>query len=281
MDMRRKETADKVRFRLRRVVKLLGVGFGVGYFFYLYQPMRADILSPRAPRKRESRPIDSTGLLRAKARILIVTAHPDDEAFYLGGTLLRIRSSAIVHLVVLTDGDKGYYPFVDSRAISRTRQGEVRTLAQKVGIDSTEFHQEPDGRLRPEPKTVRRLEQTLREFNPDEVMVFDDQYWPRISHNDHRNAGIVAVLALERARFTGGVFRYSTTAPNTTLGVSSVWSEAQQNLGIHASQFFGSRLELIQLLTTSNAIESGATAGFTFGEAFRYEVWRDGKVIFR
>jgi LmbE family N-acetylglucosaminyl deacetylase len=279
--MRRKKTGDNVRFSPQRVLKLLGVGLVAGYIFYLYQPMRADILPPRAPSKRESRPIETTGLLRPKARILIVTAHPDDEAFYLGGTLLRIESSAIVHLVVLTDGDKGYYPFIDSKAISRTRQGEVRTLAQKVGIDSTEFHQEPDGRLRPEPKTVRRLEQVLREFKPDDVLVFDDQYWPKISHNDHRNAGIVSVLALEGAKFTGGVFRYSTTAPNTTLDVSSVWPEAQQNLGIHASQFFGSKLELIQLLTTSYAIESGTSAGFTFGEAFRYEVWRDGKVISR
>ncbi len=279
--MRRKKTVDNVRFSFRRVLKLLGVGLWVGYLFYLYQPIRADIFPPRGPSQRESRPIESTGLLRPKARILIVTAHPDDEAFYLGGTLLRIQASAIVHLVVLTDGDKGYYPFIDSKAIAKTRQGEVRTLAQKVGIDSTEFHQEPDGRLRPEPKTVRRLEQVLREFKPDEVLVFDDQYWPRISHNDHRNAGIVAVLALQGVKFTGGVFRYSTTAPNTTLDVSAVWPQAQKNLGIHASQFHGSRLELIQLLTTSNAIEAGASAGFSFGEAFRYEVWRDGKVIFR
>src|SRR6266702_4597345 len=84
---------------------------GAAWTAYRYQPLR---LCLRPGRPAEAGPrltAEDVGLFRPDTRVLIVTAHPDDTEFYLGGTLLRLaEAGARLHLVVATDGEKGYYP---------------------------------------------------------------------------------------------------------------------------------------------------------------------------
>src|SRR5207302_10889033 len=87
---------------------------------YRYQPLRV-CLHGGCPVQGAvaSEPDD---LFRPETRVLIVSAHPDDTEFYLGGTLLRLaEAGARLHLVVATDGDKGYYPFARPHPLLRLR----------------------------------------------------------------------------------------------------------------------------------------------------------------
>lgn len=193
---------------------------------------------------------------------MLVTAHPDDEAFYVGGTLLRLRETgAVVRLVVMTDGDKGYYPFHDAEATARVRRKEQMRAAELFGIRSVRFLGLPDGRLRPNEDAVRMLEPEFREFRPEILLTFDPDHVRRVYHRDHRNAGIAAVEAARRSGFEGWMLLFSTRAENTGLDVTDVWPEAQRMLGFHASQFSGPRLAYIQSMVDGRARTAGRLQG--------------------
>ena len=242
-----------------------------GFFgFYAWQPQRFDLFEHRPAHPLPPVPISQTGLFESGTRVAVVTAHPDDEAFYLGGTLFRLKETgAHVDLIVLTNGDKGYYPFFDSASLAKTRQEETRRSAATVGIERVVFLGLPDGRLSFEMDVVRRVAKELERSEPDIVIANDPYYWTRVSHRDHRIAGEVTQAALAQMGFSGWALWMSTVAPNTFSDVDKTWEKAQDLLAVHASQFYGERLRLIRGIVSQYAIESGETFGVSYAEAFR------------
>ncbi|RYG35520.1 PIG-L family deacetylase, partial [bacterium] len=107
-------------------------------------------LFPKAPPNPNERVDPDTKRLFAKGtRILVVTAHPDDAEFYLGGTLPQLKASgAELSLVVCTDGDKSYYgPFTDVAYNRRVRREEQTAAAKRWGATDIVYLGFPDGRL--------------------------------------------------------------------------------------------------------------------------------------
>jgi LmbE family N-acetylglucosaminyl deacetylase len=248
-------------------IGLVALGF-VG--FYAWQPWRFDFVErkPNAPLPKI--PIQQTGLFERGKRIAIVTAHPDDEAFYLGGTLYKLQESgANTTLIVLTDGDKGYYPFHDAEATARTRRRETREVAWRVGIREVVFFGYPDGRLSYSEDEVRSLAAELQRVQPEIVLSGDPYYWPRRSHKDHRVASEITEQALEQTGFSGWALHFQTVAPNTFSDVDRTWGSAQDLLGVHRSQFFGERLAMIRNMVSENALEAGEKFQVGFAEPFR------------
>lgn len=258
------------RGSLRRTVIGVGIVFLLFGLFYAWQPQRFDVIErrPSAPLPRVS--IDEIGLFEKGKRVVLVTGHPDDEAFYVGGTLFRIQESgAKVTLIVLTDGDKGYYPFYDSETLAKKRQVETREAAKRVGIGEVIFFSFPDGRLSHGEEAIDRLAKDLRRIDPEIVMGFDPLYWPRVSHRDHRISGEVTRDAMKRANFEGWALYFSTVAPTTAVDVDKQWAQAQDLLTVHASQFSGEKLGFIQGFVSQNALETGEKFGHGFAEGFR------------
>jgi N-acetylglucosamine malate deacetylase 1 len=118
-------------------------------------------------------------------RVLVVCAHPDDEAVGCGGTL-RLHALAGDHLtaVFLTSGEGGGHGEADH---ARTREREARRAAAIIGIDVLEFWREPDGRLRADGRLVRRLTVLLDSLRPERV------YAPH-ARDDHPDHGAAARL---------------------------------------------------------------------------------------
>src|SRR5579871_345220 len=115
---------------------------------YEYQPQRYDLFPRTPPAITPWTAPDSAHLFSAVARVVIVTAHPDDAEFYLGGTLTKLgRAGARLSLMVCTDGDKGYYPFEDAARNRRVRREEQRTAAGMWNAAEVDFLGYPDGRL--------------------------------------------------------------------------------------------------------------------------------------
>lgn len=263
--------------RLGRMLLFLATSF-LG--FYAWQPQRFDLIEHRPPRPFPPLPISQTGLFDKGARVAVVTAHPDDEAFYLGGTLFRLKESgAQVTLIVLTDGDKGYYPFFDSASLAKTRQEETLRSAAAAGLERVVFLGFSDGRLSFEKAVVRRVAQELQRAEPEIVIANEPCYWTRVSHRDHRIAGEVTQAALEQMAFTGWALWMSTVAPNTFSDVEKTWERAQDLLAVHASQFYGGRLQLIRGIVTQYAIEAGERFGVGYAEAFRAIRYERGKPL--
>ena len=97
---------------------------------YFYQPIRIDFFPEPAPVPNPPVDPDSHRLFSPGARVMVVTAHPDDSEYYLGPFLLRLaQAKAHVDLVVCTDGDKSYYPWQNGGNMRRIRRGEQTSAA--------------------------------------------------------------------------------------------------------------------------------------------------------
>lgn len=254
---------------LRRLGIAICVIAGLLVLLYLWQPNRIDIVQKRPATPLPRIELSETGLLSKTSRVLLITAHPDDEAFYLGGTLYALKEAgAKVKIVALTNGDKGYYLFNDWKATAKKRQEELRESCRRVGAE-VEFLNFNDGRLSVDDETIERTMVEIQAYRPTHILLFDPEYPPRISHGDHRAAGELAAQAIEKAAFKGWTMHYSTFGENTACDVSAYWAQAEDLLAVHKSQFFGEKLERIRNMVSNKAMEAGERFGTTYAEPLR------------
>src|SRR5262249_5382221 len=128
--------------------------------------------------------------MNEQPRLMCVLAHPDDESLGLGGTLAMYAAAGVeTSLVMATRGERGWsgeagaYP--GPRALGRTREAELRSAAQALGIGDLVFLDEMDGELnRADPTAViTRVVAEIRRIRPSVVVTFgpDGVY----GHPDH------------------------------------------------------------------------------------------------
>ena len=227
---------------LRRSAKALALAAGLLWGLYEYQPQRYDFIPRKPPANNPWIDPDSAGLFRPGANIVIITAHPDDAEFYIGGLLTKLGASgARMTLIVCTDGDKGYYLWEDAARNRRVRQAEQRAAARLYPIQDVEFLSYPDGRLFANPDVVDRLTAILKRVRPDYILGFDYDYSKRFNHRDHRNAGDACEKAVRQAGVGRWLLRFNTLAPNFAVDVTEEWPRKRELLAVHASQFNGNR----------------------------------------
>lgn len=245
--------------------------FGILYGIWIWTPWEYDFIQPPKPSMARIDP-DSKRLFSKGTKVMVVTAHPDDAEFYLGGTLTKLgKVGADIQLVVCTDGDKGYYPFEDWQGNSRTRRAEQSAAAAKWSGRPPIFFGFPDGRLEVSEPVVRAIEREIDAFQPDYVLCFDGYYPTRLSHRDHRRSGRAAEIALKRAGISLFLCRYSTVAPNWFSDIEDYWDAKSELLAIHKSQFYGAKLEGIRSRVYDNAEREGQLGGMGLAEAMRVE----------
>ncbi|HTW20318.1 MAG TPA: PIG-L deacetylase family protein, partial [Mycobacteriales bacterium] len=134
-------------------------------------------------------------------RILIVTAHPDDVDFGLGGTVaLWTKAGIDVTYCVVTNGDAGGFdPSVPRSAIAGIRQAEQRAAAAEVGVSDVRFLGYPDGQVEVSLALRRDIARVIREVRPQRLVAQSpERHMVRIppSHPDHRAVGAATLDAL-------------------------------------------------------------------------------------
>lgn len=149
------------------------------------------------------------------ATLLLVHAHPDDEAISTGGAMMKAKADGHrVVLVTATRGEAGEIYNMDEAA-SRPRLGEIRTheledASRLLGVDRGEFlgyrdsgmvgtPENDDARSfhqAPLQEAAARLVEILREEKPDVVVTYaeDGVY----GHPDHIKAHHVTNAALDQ-----------------------------------------------------------------------------------
>jgi len=264
-----KDAATRRKHRRRRFWVYGGLLAGL-WGFWVYQPMAFDLFPRPIPNPLPKIDPDSKHLFAKGTRISVVTAHPDDSEFYLGGTLLKLqKAGAIVSQVVLTDGDKGYYLWEDATKNRRVRRAEQTEASGRWGVKDLEFLGYPDGRLQVNDEIVGKVAEALRQQRPEYVLAFDDTYPPRMSHQDHRRSGTNALAAARLVPGVKWVLLYSTRVPNYVDDVSDYWDARLELLPIHKSQFYGKKLEGVKSLIEDSAITDAGFGDGTYGEGFR------------
>ncbi|HZP97575.1 MAG TPA: PIG-L deacetylase family protein [Candidatus Limnocylindria bacterium] len=134
-----------------------------------------------------------------------ILAHPDDETFGTGGTLIRYaREGVAVHSLCLTEGEKGWpggegAPIVPREHVGAARALELEEAGRRMGLASVACLKYPDGALAGvrEEWVVRDIVRWLRKVRPDVVITWgpDGGY----GHPDHIAAGQRALRAIELA----------------------------------------------------------------------------------
>jgi LmbE family N-acetylglucosaminyl deacetylase len=138
-------------------------------------------------------------------RLAGVFAHPDDDAYLIGGTLL-LHAGEIDPLVVFaTSGGAG--PISDPSLATRqtladVREGEQRAFLEIIGYGDArvEFLRHPDYYLPDVPfeALVDEIDALLTETRPHIVATFGPD--GLTSHHDHIRVGAAATEAFHRAR---------------------------------------------------------------------------------
>jgi len=135
------------------------------------------------------------------ARILVITAHPDDVDFGMAGTVATWTDAGIeVVYCIVTNGEAGGSdPSVSRAEIVILRQAEQIAAAKCVGVSDVRFLGYPDGRLEASLDLRRDLARVIRQVRPDRVACpSPERNYARMpaSHPDHRAAGSAALDAV-------------------------------------------------------------------------------------
>lgn len=142
-------------------------------------------------------------------RLAGVFAHPDDDSYLIGGTLLLHPGEVEPTLVFATSGEAG--PIAAGSGATRETLGAVREAEQGAWLDAvgypgaaTRFLRHPDYHLPEVPfqRLVGQVEAVLRRARPQLVVSFGPD--GLTSHHDHIRAGEAAAEAFRRARAAEG-----------------------------------------------------------------------------
>lgn len=201
-------------------------------------------------------------------KLLVITAHPDDESYVMAGTLAaNAKAGGQAMLVCATYGEKGISHLakpMSARILAKRRQQELHAACSALHVSRVCICNLPDGRLAQRITAfTRKISQTIKSYSPDIVMSFGP--CGITGHKDHIAAGKVgqqlakklhlpfaaAVLAprLQRAAKSFLHSRrksrhYSTTfrfvQPNLTIRIDP--KAKQRALRCHTSQMDSGKL---------------------------------------
>ena len=135
------------------------------------------------------------------ARILIITAHPDDVDFGAAGSVATWTDRGIeVAYCLVTDGDAGGADTGIARAdMPRIRRKEQTEAAAVVGVTDLHWLGFPDGAVVADLALRKAISRVIRIVKPDRVVCQSpDRLLTRIyaSHPDHLAAGEAAICAV-------------------------------------------------------------------------------------
>ena len=220
--------------------------------------------------------------------VLAVVAHPDDIEAFCAGTFafLRARGARVAYLH-LTSGDKGSDdPQMEPQRLAAMREAEQRAAAELLGIDDLIFLRYGDGEVADDLPTRAAVAAQIRRIRPDLIVGFDP--WHHYTfHNDHRQAGLVAVAAARSvARLRGpandqegkvldrdapghavrAAWLFHTDRPNRVIDVSSVIELKVAARLAHASQ--AKNPEATARGLRERAANLGEPHGLTYAEVF-------------
>jgi LmbE family N-acetylglucosaminyl deacetylase len=113
-------------------------------------------------------------------KLMEILAHPDDESLGTGGTLVKYAAEGIeTYLITATRGEHGWWGseahYPGPEALGRTREAELRSAAQVLGLREVVFLDYMDGELdqAPAQEVIAQLTAHIRRIRPDVVVTFD------------------------------------------------------------------------------------------------------------
>ncbi len=221
-----------------------------------------------------------------KARVVVITPHPDDSEFGAAGTIARwVAEGREVFYVICTNGDKGSDdPEMTSERLAAIRKQEQEEAAAILGVKEVVFLGYPDGGLEDTPEFRGRIVRCIREFRPETVLT-PDPYRRYIWHRDHRVTGRVALDAVfpyARDRLSypeheaeglkphkvREVYLWGSEEADTFIDISQTFDRKIAALRCHRSQISERFSRTIEQRMRERAAALGKENGMPLAEAF-------------
>ena len=271
--MRKKEPPIGPRWKrilksIGRIITLFCIIVGGAYW---WNPQKLHYPPKKAPVDFPKIDPESAKLFRKGTNVTVVVGHPDDAEFFISGTLLKLHDAgAKITLIVVTDGDKSFYPPYTTNVEEnrRIRRQEQRDASASYGAFVV-FLGGPDGRYDPdEPGLRAKLKAAIDDSNPDYLIAFDSEYIPMVQHRDHENSGR-ATTELASGTSSSWLLLFSSTANNYVVDTSKYWEGRSRLVAIHKSQFYGEKLQWVRGTLFERSMNDGESGGFELGEGFR------------
>lgn len=198
--------------------------------------------------------------------MLVVTAHPDDEAFGPGGTIAYYaKKGAKVHLLSATKGESGVlhervkFKKGEKAQIQNIREQELKKSAKILGIESVEFLGFTDGYLSNAVyhSLAEKIQQKIDTFQPQIVITLEQR---GISgHIDHIAVSLTTTYAYLKSGIAKKLYYYCIPKENrearldnyfiyfpqgynqeditTRIDYKSVWEIKKKAMTMHKSQW--------------------------------------------
>lgn len=198
---------------------------------------------------------------------MIFAPHADDEAFGMGGTILKAVEHGIdVQIVIMTDGALGG----SADNLTTIRREEAVMAARLLYCPEPVFLEHPDRGLEVNDKTVSDVIGLLESYHPAAV------FFPGINelHPDHRSAALVVWKATQIVQKSHGrqmtpvSYEVLVQSPvNTLVDITAYMRRKQNVMGAYVSQLEGNRY--VEISCAINKLRSlTLRTGVEFAEGF-------------
>ena len=124
-------------------------------------------------------------------RYLVVEPHPDDMAFFFGGTVAQlIRQGHEVYTLVITDGQQGTMnrSYKTESELAAVMRAEQQAACDVLGVSQIEFCGLKNHFLQPSFELRETILRHIRKIQPATVMTLDP--WNFDENPDHRAVGL-------------------------------------------------------------------------------------------
>jgi LmbE family N-acetylglucosaminyl deacetylase len=145
-------------------------------------------------------------------RLATVFAHPDDDAYQIGGWIAMHADETDLTMIFCTSGEAGpiWVPGSATRdTLGAVREREQRAFLHAVGADDADVHflRYPDYHLNEvaADELASRVAEILADARPDVVVTFGPK--GATNHHDHIAAGVAGTTAFDELAGDGGAFR--------------------------------------------------------------------------
>lgn len=130
--------------------------------------------------------------------IVGVFAHPDDEAFFTGGTLALLAKERDVYTICITNGDAGENSSEKKGDMAAIRREELLESAKVLGIKKTFFLGYRDGTLSNNlyHEIAGKIKKILEELQPEILITFEMR--GVTGHLDHIAASLITTYVFEK-----------------------------------------------------------------------------------
>lgn len=145
-------------------------------------------------------------------RVLIISAHPDDDIIGCGGMIAKYsETDTIFKVIFIAEGSTCRYEFPDSESAKKEvkkRNKYAINALKKLGVNNLEFYNLPCGRLDQHPliEINKIIEKEINNFNPDTVFTHSEND----TNNDHSIVAKSTRIATRplKNRFVESVYSY-------------------------------------------------------------------------